>query len=149
MGLPPLAKLLVIFVILNALIIGGIASQQQIVFRNTAIVKSIDVGAYWDELCFNSIGANDGIDWGAIGPGENSTVVVYLRNEGNWRFTLSVRAANWSSPEAERYITFTTDYSGELIAVDGVIPVELALFISPDIRDVASFSFDIVIEADG
>jgi hypothetical protein len=123
--------------------------MEPLVVRNTAIVKSIEVGVYWDASCATPFGENDMIDWGAIGPGENTTVAVYLRNEGNWRFILSINATNWSSPEAAEFIEFTTDYGGQPVAVDEMIPVTFVLSVLPEIRDVVSFGFDIVIDANG
>jgi hypothetical protein len=138
-----------VWAILNTFLIAGIASQQLMVFRNTAIVKSINVSAYWDFECTKPV---VGIDWGIIEPGENKTVVVYMRNEGNWELTLSIWAANWSSPEAERYMNFTSDYEGQPIGVDedeNTMSVALILFVLPEIRDVTSFSFDVIVEAVG
>lgn len=145
-ALPPIFKLLIVFAIINVLLIAGIASTQLVVFRNTAIVKSIHVGVYWDANCSIPV---QGIDWGVIEPGENKTIMVYVRNEGNWAFSLSIWAANWSSPEAEQYMNFTSDYQGQPVAVNEVIPVALILSVAPEIQNIKSFSFDVVIVISG
>ncbi len=142
-ALPPIFKLLIVLAIVNGFLIANTASTQFVVFRNTAIVKSIDIGVYWDVDCTSPVEA---IDWGIIEPGENKTVDVYVRNEGNSELVLSIWAANWSSPEVEHYINFTSDYQGQPIGVDGAIRVALILSLSWDVRDITAFSFDVVIE---
>ena len=143
-ALPPIFKLLVVLVVVGSLFAVVIGGTQFKVLRNTAIIKSTEVGVYWDADCSDPV---EEIDWGVIGPAENKTTVVYMRNEGNWEFHLSVYAANWSSPEAESYMSLTSDYQDQPIPVGGLARVELILSLSEDVRDIASFNFDLVIEA--
>lgn len=145
-ALPPIFKLVVAFAVVNVLLIAVISSSQFRVFRNTAIVKSINIGVYWDVNCTDPVG---GIDWGVIEPDENKTVEVYVRNEGNWEATLSIWAANWSSLEVEGFMSFTSDYQGQPLGVNQVLPVAFVLSVSAETKDVDSFAFDIVIEATG
>jgi hypothetical protein len=116
------------------------------VFRNTAIIKSIEVGVYQDANCTDPV---EGIDWGIIEPGESKTEIAYLRNEGNWEFHLSVYAANWTPPETESYMSLTSNYQGQSIAVGSTVRVELVLSLSEDVKDITSFDFDLVIEVEG
>lgn len=143
-ALPPIFKLLVVLVIVNSIFVALIGSTQFKVFRNTAIIKSIEVGVYWDANCSDPV---EGIDWGVIGPAESNTAVVYMRNEGNWEFHLLMYAVNWSPPEAESYMSLTSDYQGQSIPVGGSVRVELILSLSEDVKDITSFNFDLVIEA--
>jgi hypothetical protein len=145
-ALPPILKLLVVLVLVNALLIAAIGGTQFKVFRNTAIIKSIEVGVYEDQDCSHPL---QGIDWGVIELGQNKTQIAYMRNEGNWEFHLSVFAANWTPPEAERYMNLTSDYQGQPIPVGSTVRVELVLSLSEDVVNITSFSFDLVIEAEG
>lgn len=145
-ALPPIFKLLVVLAMVNGFLIASITSTQFVVFRNTAIVKSINIGVYWDVDCLSPV---EGVDWGIIEPGENKTVVVYVRNEGNSELFLSIWAANWSSPEVELYMSFTSDYQGQPVGVGDAIPVALILSMSRDVEDITAFSFDVVIETRG
>lgn len=145
-ALPPIFKLLVVLLIVNAFLIAAIGSTQLKVFRNTAIIKSIEVGVYEDANCSYPV---EGIDWGIIEPGENKTEIVYMRNEGNWEFHLSVYAVNWAPPETESYMNVTSDYQGQPIPVGSTVRVELVLSLSEDVRDITSFNFDLVIEVEG
>ena len=145
-ALPPIFKLFIMFLIVNAFLIASTVSPQLVVFRNTAIVKSINVGVYWDVNCSSPV---EGIDWGIIEPSENKTVLVYLRNEGNSEFAFLIWAANWSSPEAESCINLNSDYPGQLVVVGDIVSVALILSVAPEILDITSFSFDVVIEVSG
>jgi len=145
-ALPPIAKLLVVLLVINAFLVAATGSTQLMVFRNTAIIKSIEVGVYQDAGCSYPV---EGIDWGIIEPGQDLTKIVYMRNEGNWEFHLSVYAANWTPPETESYMSLTSDYQGQPIPVGSTIRVELILSLSEDVRDIASFDFDLVIEVEG
>jgi hypothetical protein len=145
-ALPPIFKLLVVVLIVNAFLIAAIGSTQLKVFRNTAIIKSIEVGVYQDANCSNPL---QGIDWGIIEPGENKTEIAYIRNEGNWEFHLSVYAANWTPPEAESYMKVSSDYQGQPIPVGSIVRVGLVLSLAEDVKDITSFDFDLVIEVEG
>jgi len=63
--------------------------------------------------------------------------------------TLSMRAENWSPPEASSYITLSWDYSGQSISPGEVVPVVLTLSVSGDISGITSFSLDWVIAGSG
>ncbi|MCW3986009.1 MAG: hypothetical protein NWE91_06345 [Candidatus Bathyarchaeota archaeon] len=143
---PPIFKLLIVLAIVNGFLIANTASTQLVVFRNTAIVKSINIGVYRDVDCTSPVEA---IDWGIIEPGENMTIDVYVRNEGNSELVLSIWAANWSSPEVEHYMNFTSDYQDQPIGVGDALPVALILSLSWDVRDITAFSFDVIIETRG
>jgi len=146
LALPPLFKLLVIFVILNTFLVVSISSIQLRVFRNTAIIKSINVGIYWDPNCTNPV---EDIDWGVIEPGESKMVMAYMKNEGNWEMSLSIKATGWEPDAAEQYMSFNSDYEGQRIGIGDVMHVALILSLSRDVRDLSVFSFHVVIEASG
>jgi len=59
--------------------------------------------------------------------------------------TLSMRAENWSLPEASSYISLSWDYGGQSISPGEVVPVVLTLSVSDGISGITSFSFDLVI----
>jgi len=145
-ALPPIAKLLIIMLLVNLILVASIASSQLRIFQNTAIVKSINIGVYNDVNCTSQL---FGVDWGIIEPGQNKTVLAYIRNEGNWEATLSIWAANWSSSEAEQHMSFSTNYQGQLLEVGEVLPILLILSVASETQNVDSFGFDIVIEASG
>jgi len=143
---PQLFKLIIVFALVNVLLVAGISSVQQVAFQSTGLVKSINVGVYLDANCTIQVG---GIDWGLMEPGENITREVYLRNEGNVEVVLSIWAANWSSPEVEEFMDFSSDYQDSPVGVANKIPLKLILHLSPDIKEIETFGFDIIIETRG
>ena len=165
--LPPLAKLLLIFGVVNALLIVGTISVRIVSFGNIATIKGVNVGVYWDANCTLPVTESPGIspggeaplgseppgiDWGLIEPGERKSVDVYVRNEGNSECVLEIMAVDWTPENAVNYIGLTSDYQGQLLGVtseDSTLKVSLILVVSPYVQDVTVFSFQIVIEAIG
>ncbi len=145
-ALPRIFKLLIVFAVVNTFLVAGIESQQFVVFRNTAIVKSVDIGVYWDSACERPVNI---INWGVIEAGQKKTMVVYVRNEGTWDLDLSIWAANWSPAEAETFMNFSSSYQGQPIEVGDTVSISLVLSASSEIRDVASFGFDMIFETSG
>ena len=144
-SLPRIFKLLVVFAIVNAVLIAGITGTQIVAFQNTVFVKMVEVGVYWDANCTSDI-ERTGIDWGIMEPGENKTNDIYLKNEGTTEISLSISAANWSSSEAEEFMSFHAIHQSEPVQIGEIILVRLVLHLFPDVRDIDSFNFDIVIE---
>lgn len=167
-ALPPLAKLLLIFALVNAIVIVSTISVRIVSFGNMATIKAINVGVYWDENCTipvdespwtNSTSdgeqprpGSSGIDWGFLGPGETKKVDVYVKNDGNTECTLDIYSEEWSPELAAEYIGFTTDYQGQALGTEveeNVLRISLILHVSVNIQDVTSFQFQIVIQATG
>jgi len=146
---PRLFKLLFAFVLVNALLIATIPSTRLSVFRNVAIIKSIDVGVYWDANCSVPVDGEEGIDWGFLELGVEKIMAVYVRNEGNMDWLLNITAGNWAPAEAPDYITFRSEYGNSPVGVGQVVPAALALFVAPDIvsSGITSFGFDLAFQA--
>jgi hypothetical protein len=98
------------------------------------------------------------IDWTADGmlePGQaRNSPTIYFRNEGQMSRNLLFSASNWVlkglqnnslSQEYQRYFTLTWNYDNSTIDVAEIRPVIFTLSISSNIRDVATFSFDIIV----
>lgn len=148
LGLPPLFKLLIVLVIVNVPLIARTANiQHNVIFESIGLMKSINIGVYWDSNCTKPV--DTGIDWGIIEPGTNKTVTLFVKNEGNWETTLSLQATKWSSPEAEQFLSLSANYQGQPVQTGEVIPVELSLSVESETRDIELFSFEVVIEARG
>jgi hypothetical protein len=109
-------------------------------------MRGVGVGIYWDQACTNRTLS---LDWGLIGPGSNSTVRVYVRNEGDSAVSLSMATSNWTPPVASGYMALSWTYSGRILGAYEVIPMELILNVSPAVSGITDFSFNIVITATG
>jgi len=107
-----------------------------------ANVMGLGAEIYWDQNCANK---TFWFDWGSIEPGANKTFAVYVRNEGDSAAYLSIATSNWAPSAALNYMTLNWNYSGQILNVDQVVPLELALTVSPSVIGITHFSFDITI----
>lgn len=113
---------------------------------NVSAVESVNsVGVYWDAECENRVYS---VDWGNLSPGSTRKFNLYMRNESNESMILDLLTENWSPLIAAQNISVSWDYHGHPIYENQVILTELALSVSPEINEVRSFSFDIVIDSE-
>jgi len=124
-------------VILGA--ITGLFDANKAVHAN---VVGLGAEIYWDQDCTNRTLS---FDWGSIEPGSNKTFTVYVGNEGDSAAYLSIATSNWTPSAALSYMTLNWNYSGQILSVGQVIPLELVLAVSPSVTGIAQFSFDITI----
>jgi hypothetical protein len=131
-----------IMVIVLGSIIGNFSSSKTFVHADS--VKGLGAGIYWNQACTNRTLS---LDWRTQEPGSNNTLTVYIRNEGNSAVYLWLATSNWTPSAASGYIALSWNYSGQILSVDQVIPVELILSVSPNIIDITNFSFVTIITA--
>jgi len=113
---------------------------------NVSAVETVNsVGIYWDEECENRVYS---VDWGNLAPGSTRKFNLYARNESNESIILDLLTENWSPLIAAQNMSVSWDYHGHPIYENQVILTELALSVSPEINEVTSFSFDIVIDSE-
>lgn len=138
------ATMCIILVVILGTIIGSSGSSRTVVYANS--IRGVGIGIYWDQNCTNRTLS---LDWGLIEPGSNSTVMVYVRNDGDSAVSLWMATSNWTPSVALGYMTLIWNYPGGILSADEVIPIELILNVSPTINGITDFSFDIVITATG
>jgi len=110
---------------------------------NVSGVETEGVGVYWDSGCTNR---TTYIDWKTLTPGSTKSVVVYIRNEDDESHFLGISTMNWTPTEASRYIGLRWNYTGQQIDPDDdALKIALILSISPTIKGISSFSFDILV----
>jgi hypothetical protein len=100
----------------------------------------IGVGFYWDNNCTDPVSF---IDWGTIWPGSTVNVTVFVKNEGSQAISLNITAENWTPIETASYMAFSSNYMGQTINLQENLQITLSLTTSPNIEEIASFSFDI------
>lgn len=127
-------------VVLSVLASGLLTAYQRI--PNTGDVKAVGVGVYWDDDCTSNVTA---VDWGFLEPGATTTVMVYIKNEGNIHVVLNVTTDNWSPASASGYMVLSWDREGYVLNSGSVVQAVLTLSVSSDISEVTSFGFDIMI----
>ena len=111
-----------------------------------ATLKLMGVGVYKD---VNFTVPVSEIDWGIIEPGEQKNFSAYIKNESNVPITLTMHTEDWSPLNASSFISFSWDYNGTEIPVDGYIPVTFILNVDTATASIDSFSFTIVIIGSG
>ena len=139
-----LATICTILVVIFGTIIVNPGSSR--IFANANSMRGIGVGIYWNQGCTNRTLS---LDWGPIEPGSNSTVMVYVRNEGDSVVSLWIATSNWTPSVALGYMTLTWTYTGRILSASEVIPIELILNVLPTVSGITDFSVDIVISATG
>ncbi|HVP17154.1 MAG TPA: hypothetical protein VMT42_07290 [candidate division Zixibacteria bacterium] len=58
---------------------------------------------------------------------------------------MSMTTSNWAPFTAMSYMTLNWNYSGQILSVGQVIPLELILAVSPSVTGITHFSFDTTI----
>jgi len=118
------------------------AAQTSKTLSSTGTIETIGVGVYTDIQCSSPLTS---IAWGTLEPGENQTVICYIRNEGDLPSTLSMYTSNWNPSSAENYLTLSWNYNGGYINPDNSVQVTFTLSVDESIEGVTSFAFDITI----
>lgn len=127
-----------------AIIVGYLIAARtsgMVVRTSLATIEAVSLGVYWDGGCTSVV---DSIDWGELYPGSSKTVNVYIRNEGNASADLSLSTTDWQPSETSQYISLDWDYVGRILDPNDVMLVELKLSVSYSIREIETFSFNIV-----
>ena len=135
--------LVLTFAVLLVTCIFGFSFPRITVLNVSAVQTVDDIGVYWDESCSMRVFS---IDWGVLSLNSFKRVVVYVRNEGNESFLLVLRPVNWNPYNASRYLDFSWSCEISLIEAGQVVKVVQGLHVSPNMRGVSNFSFDIIFE---
>jgi hypothetical protein len=118
------------------------AAQTSKTLSSTGTIETIGVGVYTNIQCSSPLTS---IAWGTLEPGENQTVICYIKNEGDLPSTLSMYTSNWNPSSAENYLTLSWNYNGGYINPDDSVQVTFTLSVDENIEGVTSFGFDITI----
>ena len=135
-----LAAICILTIVVLGIITAGFGSSKTIVYGSS--VQGVGVGIYWNQACTNSTLS---LNWGLIKAGSNNTLTVYIKNEINSAASLLLGTSNWTPSTSLRYISLNWNYSGQVLRVDQVIPLELTLTVSPTINKITDFSFNTII----
>jgi hypothetical protein len=131
------AIICILAIVILGIIIEGFGSSKAVVYASS--VNGIGAGIYWDQTCTNRTLS---LDWGLLEAGSNNTLTVYIKNEGNSAISLFLRTSNWIPSAALGYMSLNWNYSGQVLSIDQVIPVELTLSVYTTAIGMTGFSFD-------
>ena len=135
----PAAICLLTIVIFGAFIASG-GPSKTIVYASS--VNGLGTGIYWDQACTNKTLS---LPWGSVEAGSNTTLTIYIKNEGNSASPLSVETSNWNPSTATNSISLKWNYSGQVLSAGQVIPVEVTLTVCSTVNGITNFSFDTII----
>jgi hypothetical protein len=132
--------------LLTVIILGAIIADfgSIIAVVHAGSVEGLGVGIYWDQSCTNRTLS---LDWGPIKAGSNNTLTVYVKNKGNSAVSLWLRTSNWTPSASLSYMSLNWNYSGQVLRVNQVVPLEITLTVYPTITGITAFSFDTIITA--
>ena len=132
----------VLTIVILGAIIGDFGWSNTVVYAGS--VKGLGAGIYWDQACKNRTLS---LDWGLIEAGSNNTLTVYVKNEGNSAVSLWLTTSNWTPSASLGYMSLNWNYSGQVLNVDQVVPLDLTLTVYPTISGITDFSFSTIITA--
>jgi hypothetical protein len=130
--------LFLIVAVLLAFSVYGLLLLRSPVQSASAVETSADIGVYWDEDCTLRV---DSVSWGALAPGEDVEVIVYVRNEGSEKLILVLTTRNWQPEDAFLWLSFSWSCQDANVGVGQVVSVA-----SDFSGGFSSFSFDMVFE---
>jgi hypothetical protein len=133
------ATFILTIVILGAIIL-DFGSSKTIAYASS--VKGFGTGIYWDHACTNR---TISLKWGLMEAGSNNTLTVYVKNEGNSAVSLLLTTSNWTPAASLNYMSLSWNYSGQVLSVNQVVPLEITLTVYPTIIGITGFNFDTII----
>jgi len=104
----------------------------------SALETTIPIGLYWDANLTRPV---DRIDWGTLALGEEKKVEIYVKNEGNEPFILTLTPVNWQGDNTSNCMTFSCERPN--IRPGETVQIAPSLLISSNASGLSSFSFDI------
>lgn len=108
---------------------------------NVSSVEAVGgIGVYWDENCTMPVSS---ISWGNLSLGQEKSVIVYVRNDGNETLFLTEVALNWSPVQASQYLNFSWDITKRELPAGGTVSVAQTLQVFMNTTGISAFSFTI------
>lgn len=118
------------------------SGSRLIIQNDPSSIGSFSFNVYQDPQCAISL---NHINWGVLYPNETKTYTVYLKHDAKINLKCTMETRNWNPSEAVNYISLSWNLEGETIKPLQVLAANLTLYVSENIENVTSFSFDIVI----
>jgi hypothetical protein len=112
--------------------------------HNVGRINAIGIGVYSDSTCTQSLTS---INWGTRNPGEVAGVSAYVKNIQTVNLTMTLSTSNWNPSIASQYLALSWNYSGQVLTPNQVLHMQFQLSIASNVQGIASYSFDININA--
>jgi hypothetical protein len=102
------------------------------------------IGIYSNQAC--TVRAPS-ISWGTLSPGATSTLVLYVKNQGNTPVILSIGMSNWNPVNLSTYLTLKWNYLNQELNPGSILKITLTLTVSPSTPVMSNFGFSTTITA--
>jgi hypothetical protein len=107
------------------------------------IRTTYNLGVYSDSACTKAVSA---IDWGTLTVGTSTTYILYVKNLGTARQTLTMTTSGWTPTAAGSFITVTWNQNNVVLNASQVVKATLNLTVSTQIsQGIMTFSNNITI----
>lgn len=116
---------------------------QEVTISTTGVVlaqQGGDFGAYWDVTGTSEVYS---IDWEVMDPGENKTIMFWIKNEDTQPIFLNMTHFDYVPPEAANYMTLYWEWGDTYLYPNMSRRVYISLYIHSDITGVDTFQFNI------
>jgi hypothetical protein len=135
--------------VLTLLIILAGAAAYAVISKQWRIHSAGTVKAVGLQIKDDSGNLVTSIDWGELTPNSSKDFHVFAINNGTVPITLTLTTENWNPANATNYIGLTWDYLGDIINPGESHPIIFTLTVYSNATSLSSFSFDMVITAQG
>ena len=144
-------RLLLIGAMMIAFLLGVVTTysimQTKTKMQGRGSIKVGDLKVYSDSGCTTPTSY---IDWGMLEPGESKSMTLYIKNEGNYDFSLMyMTIGNWNPLQADIYLSCTWDREGQSLAKEVSVSATFTLAADLAITGITTFSFDITLTGSG
>jgi hypothetical protein len=113
------------------------ALQTNKTFSNTGTLTTVNVGAFSDAGCTQTLST---IDWGTIVPGSSANKTIYIKNTGTAKISLNMTVTAWSPASASGYMTLTWNREDTVLNVGASVATLLVLTVSGSVSGITNFS---------
>jgi hypothetical protein len=135
------SRLFLVLAVAFTLLVVLILRYRNVGLLNVSTVQAFGgIGVYWDENCTIPVSS---ISWGNLSLGQEKSVTMYVRNDGNETAFLTEAATDWSPVQASQCLTFSWDLSEREIAPGSTISVVQTLQVPMNATGISTFSFGI------
>lgn len=121
--------------------VGALLTSTQII-NNRAAMATVEIGVFRDITCTQICYF---LDWGILRPGENKTVLLYIKNIGGAPISGSIETSEWAPPETANFLNLTWNFGERILDPGRVRPTNFTLSVAKNIWGIEQIAFLITV----
>jgi len=133
-----------IMICLGVVLVTALIAVGSNLFPPSSNIRTIGVEIYTDA---NQTTRLTSINWGTLAPGENKTVLAYIKNVNNTIATLALNTSDWQPINASNFIALTWNYTDTPLPPNALQSTTFTLHVKPKIENIDAFTFIMTITA--